>query len=480
MVCTVLTGLIVFSSCKKDGFYTKSDAKLQFSESLITFDTVFTSVSTITKILKVKNPYKTDIKTDIVLVGGATSYFSINVDGIPAQQLKDVEIPAQDSIFIFIKANINPNGVDNPMLACDTLAFTTNGNRQNVELLAYGQDAHFILPVDSLIMEYGDGSKDIIPCNIVAGDGQDVAWKNDKPYVIYGYAFVSSNAKLTIEKGTRVYVHKGGILWVFIDGCLEVNGTKDEPVAFQGDRLESWYEKVHAQWDGIWLCESNRDSKINYAVIKNSSIGIQAESLEAKKNGKLILTNTVIQRAKVGLWAKTYTIEASNNVFTDCVQSCVALTQGGDYTFVNNTIYNLYTNRRKEPTLYISNYYTYSDEKGNDYKIAEDFSATFINNIVSGISDIEFSYSQVKEKAFSAVFENCLLKTDANKYLVNSITHTNTLLNKNPEFEDEKKDNLKLKSSSPCKKAGKPIPWLQTDIEGNSRNSSSPSIGAYE
>ena len=478
-----MTGLILFSSCRKNGVHT-GDATLQFSDKMITFDTVFTSVSTVTKALKVFNPYKSDIQTTIRLVGGATSYFSINVDGVPIQQLKggEVEIPAQDSIFIFIKANINPNGVNNPLLACDTLAFTTNGKRQNVELLAYGQDAHFIvIPTDTVRFLQEDGTVAFeIPYHAIAPEGQEVTWKNDKPYVIYGYAMVEQNAKLTIEKGTRVHLHKGGVLWVFDDGCLEVNGTKDEPVTFQGDRLDRWYDKDYSQWDRIWICESNRDSKINYAVIKNAFIGIQAETMERLKNGKLLLTNTVIKSSHLGLLAKTYTIEASNNVFMECVQSCVALTEGGDYTFVNNTICNGYLNRRGTSSLYINNFYEYEDKDKKRHIVPFDFTGNFVNNIVYGAKDSsEFSYSYVKEAKFEVSFENCLLKT-TERWLANPITHTQTLLNKSPDFENEKEYDLRLKNTSPCKRAGKSVLWLQTDIEGNIRNTSSPSIGAYE
>ena len=471
IIGAVLTGLIVFSSCKKEVLHT-GDATLQFSATLITFDTVFTSVSTITKILKVKNPYKNNVKTDIMLVGGATSYFSINVDGVSMQQqLKEVEIPAQDSIFIFIKANINPSGVNNPMLACDTLQFTTNGKKQNVEMLAYGQDAHFIIPKDTIYQI--DGS--IIPYQIVAAEGQNITWKNDKPYVIYGAAVVDSDAKLTIEQGTRIHLHKGAMLWVYLDGCLEVNGTKDKPVTFQSDRLEDWYQKGYELWDRILICEGKKDNKINYAIIKNAVIGVQTETIDltSGSSNKLVLTNTIIKHSKIGLLSKNYTIEASNNVFMDCMQQCVALTLGGDYTFVNNTIYNRYNNRRTDAALYISNGYA-------DLEIHKDFSGIFINNIVSGVRDVELHPSyDVKEANFLATFENCLLRT-SEEYL-KRVAHTNTLWNQNPGFADTVNyEILKLKSTSPCKKAGKFVSWLQTDIEGNPRNSSAPSIGAYE
>jgi len=473
VIITALAGMLAFSSCKKNGFYTNTDATLQFSSKLITFDTVFTSISTITKVLIVRNPYKNDIKTDIALVGGATSYFSINVDGIPARQLKDVEIPARDSIFIFIKANINPNGTNNPMLAVDTLSFTTNGNRQNVELLAFGQDAHFIIPNRLLPIGIVKNDTIYLPYRIIAEEGQNVTWRNDKPYVIYGYAVVDSDAKLTIEKGTRIHFHKDGALWIYTDGCLEVNGTKDEPVTFQGDRLDNWYDRDYNQWDGICINESNRGSKINYAVIRNADVGILAASSDKTKSSKLLITNTIIKSCQTeALWSRNYAIDASNNIFADCPQNCIFL-QGGNYNFVNNTIYNAASSRQRKPSLSIRNYYD-----SNDVVVPADFSGTFINNIISGAAGNEFSFEKANNANFSVSFENCLLKQDS--ALKSPVTQSNMIMNKDPLFENIADFNFKLKSNSPCKKAGKSISWLLTDIDGVSRNSSTPSIGAYE
>mgnify|MGYP000855933221 FL=1 len=458
-----LFSAIAFTSCNKLNIYDKKDAKLKFSSSIITFDTIFTSVSSITKRLVVYNPYSGDINTDIYLLGDNNSYFSLNINGVAARKLTDVEIPAKDSIFIFVKVIINPNQQNTPMLLTDTIRFFTNGNTQNVELLAYGQDANFIVPNRSL------GNLSYF---IVAGEGEEVTWTKEKPYVIYGYAVVDSVGKLNIEAGTKIYVHKKGGLWIYKGGCLHVNGTQDEPVVFQGDRLEDFFQDDYEQWDRIWINEGSQDNIINYAVIKNAFIGIQAEILDKDMGNKLILTNSIIKKsAGMGFLAKNYTVEAYNNIIANCGQHCIALTQGGTYTFIHNTIYNAYSlGTRATPSVFFSNYYIV-----NNVMYLSDFHCDFINNIVWGTNKREFNCDYDKSALFQANISHCAFKSDTSF----PTYFTSMLLNKDPLFEKVADYDFQLQAASPCKGAGKSNTGVLFDIKGNSRNAP-PSIGAYE
>ena len=49
---------------------------------------------------------------------------------------------------------------------------------------------------------------------------------------------------LTIEKGARVHFHASSGLLVEKNASLKINGTLDEKVIIQGDRLEPFYEDV--------------------------------------------------------------------------------------------------------------------------------------------------------------------------------------------------------------------------------------------
>ena len=90
-------------SCEKNDFDNESaNAKLQFSSDTITFDTIFTSIGSITKTLKVYNYNNFDVITDINLTGNSSAHFRMNIDGVSGNNQKNIKIPAQDSIFIFL------------------------------------------------------------------------------------------------------------------------------------------------------------------------------------------------------------------------------------------------------------------------------------------------------------------------------------------------------------------------------------------
>ena len=69
---------------------------------------------------------------------------------------------------------------------------------------------------------------------------------------------------------------------------------------FRGDRLQPRFDNIPGQWDRIWINEGGFN-EINYAVIQNSFIGIQAEALflgnGPSELGRLLIQNTRIENA---------------------------------------------------------------------------------------------------------------------------------------------------------------------------------------
>ncbi|MEI8204277.1 MAG: hypothetical protein WCH34_14740 [Bacteroidota bacterium] len=457
-------------SCKKESdFITDSSAKIQFSTSQVVFDTVFTTLGSTTKRLMVYNSNSQKIKiSSIALASGTASPYRLNVDGIAGTQFSDIEIEAHDSMFIFVKVTVDPNNVNLPMLVSDSIIFLTNGNTQDVDLLAWGQDAHFIIGTPH--------SPNLPNYQIVAHEGENITWHNDKPYVIYGYAVIDSTAQLNIDPGVRIYLHSNAGMWVYKGGCIKVNGALDQPVTFQGDRLEQYYKDVPGQWDRIWLNEGTLDNEINYAVIKNAFIGIQAEILQTGMGNKLQLNNTIIQNSSgIDLLARNYKITATNCLMGNSGSYNVALTMGGIYDFRQCTFGNYYSGGvRQTPALYMNNYYKDNYGTITPYNLTM---AYFGNCIVYGNNQDELGFDQVNGAQMNFKFDYCGIKTSLN---TNDVTkYISCIINADPAFILPGENNYQLTINSPMRDNGSPAILVPTDLLGKPRNVP-PDRGCYQ
>ncbi|HEY1872168.1 MAG TPA: hypothetical protein VGG71_13995, partial [Chitinophagaceae bacterium] len=73
--------ILIFSACKKNEVITSDDAVISFSADTLHFDTVFTSVGSVTQKLKIFNLNSQRLHINsISLAGGQTSAFNINVN----------------------------------------------------------------------------------------------------------------------------------------------------------------------------------------------------------------------------------------------------------------------------------------------------------------------------------------------------------------------------------------------------------------
>ena len=135
---------ISVSSCRKENFLNDSGVKLQFSKDTVVFDTVFSTIGSTYRRFIVTNSYNQPIVVSQIRLGkGTASAYRMNVDGLSGVIVKDLEIPAKDSIYVFVEVTIDPTNANNPFVVEDKIHFVTNGNSQSVELAAWGQNAYF-------------------------------------------------------------------------------------------------------------------------------------------------------------------------------------------------------------------------------------------------------------------------------------------------------------------------------------------------
>ena len=93
------------TACKKEQFNTTSG--ISFSTDTLTFDTLFSTLGSTTRFFTIKNTLKQPVKiSSIKLAGGSASSYRINVDGDAGTAFTDVEIPAKDSIYVFVEVTI--------------------------------------------------------------------------------------------------------------------------------------------------------------------------------------------------------------------------------------------------------------------------------------------------------------------------------------------------------------------------------------
>ena len=307
---------MILCSCKKNSFITNPQASLNISADTLKFDTVFTSAGSIVQSFKIINDNDQKLRlSSVKLMGGASSFFKINVDGTAATEVNNVDINANDSLYVFVQVNIDPNAGNLPFVISDSILINYNGNDKFVQLQAYGQNAVFL-----------DSRR-------VSGNFK---FTKDLPYVILGGLLIDSTATLTIDKGSKIYLHADAP--IIVDGTLIVNGTKEEQVIFNGDRLDPDYKDLPASWPGIYFRENSQNNTLQFAVIKNAYQGVIAQGLSTTANPKVKISQCIIDNIyDAGILGINTSINADNTLISNC-GSNILLAYGGNYSFTHCTV----------------------------------------------------------------------------------------------------------------------------------------------
>ncbi|KAA9039367.1 hypothetical protein FW778_11090 [Ginsengibacter hankyongi] len=452
----ILTAIII--SCKKESFIKSPQANLSTSVDTLKYDTVFTLVGSVTQSFKIFNNNNQKLRlSQVKLAGGASSVFKINVDGTAATEVDNIEMNANDSIYVFVQVNVNPNANNLPFLLRDSILISYNGNQKFVQLQAYGQNAIFL--------------------NSVKLTG-NVTWDKTLPYVIIGGILIDSNSTLTVQRGTKIYLHASAPF--LVDGTLIVNGTKQDSVVFNGDRMDSDYKDLPASWPGIFFSSSSKDNFLKHAVIKNAYQGIIAQGLSVNANPKLTISQCIIDNIyDAGVLGVNTNIYADNCLISNC-GSNILLQLGGDYRFVHCTVvsYNNFLITHKAPVLQASN-----AAKQNGATFTRPLNAIFQNCIFwgdNGNVDNEIILDKEGSVSFLASFNHVLYKAKDN--VSNGNFDAQSIKNTDPSFDSidvsHNYYDFHLKDYSPAINAGTSTSFPK-DLDDVIRDAK-PDIGCYE
>ncbi len=491
IISTLIFTLLIIISCSKDDDIMggQNSGSLSFSVDTLLFDTVFTTVGSATRYLKVYNNSSQDINLESVYLSeGQSSPFRINVDGESGTAVNDILLRKNDSLYIFTDVNINPNETLNSyFIEEDKIMFEYENTVQNIDLTAWGIDAHFYSSVadyqsesqylDSLDFD-GDGNYEYKFYNInISTD-----WVNDRPHVIYGDVWITNGSTLNIGPGSNIYLHNNSNIIVTESSTLNMNGGQniDQLITVQGDRLENYYQDIPGQWGKIWLTAGSINNKIEYTIIQNGTIGIQIDSI-GNENPSLELKNSIINNMSgLGILAQGAHVTGENLLITNCGQYGVALNIGGKYDFKHCTFANYYTTQsRQTPNVFLNNYY---EDINGSIQLRELVQANFSNCIIYGDNENELLLDYNNGADFNYNFDHCLIKIDTTIHNSNEDPFFNQcLLNKNPQFVDLDVWNFELDSISPAINIGSEntaslVPY---DINGNYRVLL-PDLGCFE
>src|SRR5690606_13272904 len=356
----ILVCVISLASCRDDfNFEPATGSELTFSKDTVYLDTIFSNIGSSTYNLKVYNKSNKDIKIPSISLGkGDNSHFRLMVDGMPGKSFNNIELLAKDSLFIFVETTVDikqqTNGKE--FLYTDEILFQAGNNQQKVDLVTLVKDAVFLYPQkfqDGSYESLNFGDTQIYGFFLDENDvvnGNELDWTNDKPYVIYGYAAVPPNKTLNISAGTEIHFHRNSGLVTFSDAVIDADGSIENPIVFQGDRLEPSFEDIPGQWDGIWISQDS-DATFNNVIIKNAVDGLFINKNKLPVN----LTNLQIYNCeKNGLLLQVANIIGKNIVTNNCGVAALNINYGGTYDFTHCTFAN-YWNRQNQTAVVINN-----------------------------------------------------------------------------------------------------------------------------
>ena len=475
--------LVNFLSCKDDyeNYSTSPNDILAFSTDTVSFDTILSTVNTPILGFMVYNPgSKPLLISSIGLSNGGQSGFKINVDGVAGTRFENVEIGAEDSLYVFVSVKLEENNQIVPILHNDYVVFITNTVQQRVVLEAYGQDAYVWL---GKVFE----TSETLP--------------NDKPYLVYDSLEIKEGVTLTVQEGTTFYMHSK--TRINVKGTLIAKGTQEKRIVIRGDRMDYMvnipYDRVPGQWRGITFASESFDNELEYVWIRNGEYGLLFERSEPERS-KLMIKNSIVTNVTGNLiLAENCRIEAENSEFSNSQYALMYLV-GGQYSFTHCTMANYYPNSEyfgnsNQPTLILTN---------KSYEIGEDgkspvpialplLQADFVNSIIyspnfNSVIQLQRDTTEFPGTVFNYRFQNSLVLYNR----TNKDMFPDCVFNEPPKFintnltDDDAKSipyDFRLDSLSPARDIADPLisQKIPYDLNGISRlQDKAPDAGAYE
>lgn len=460
-VILMMTGL---ASCIEDGISTSAADQPTFSTDTVRLGSLFTLDASPTSRFIVYNRHSKGINiSSIAFTDDPDRHFRINVDGVAGRQFDNVEIRANDSIFVFVECTLPENGKKLPVRMLAHIEFRTNGVSTLLPVSATGRDVTRLR---------GD----------IRFSGA-ATLQADKPYQIFDSLVVEEGATLTVAPGAELYFCDDAR--IAVHGTLRVEGDPENPVTMTGYRTgfvaaDIPYEIMSGQWRGIEFYPTSSDNHISHASIRNSALGLHLDRLSVSDTEKpaLTLVNSQVRNTQGYVIEAIHSnITAAGCELTDASSGIVRLV-GGNHSFNHCTFANYYLfTALGGPAVQFE--HLDADSADPDGDGLPFLSAGFANCILYG-NGTELSHGELDGKP--VFLRRCLLKssgTDDDNFI-------NCLWDTDPTYFTDRQAYIfdyRLRPGSPAATAADPAltsPLTPADRYGTPRPAVDPALGAYQ
>ena len=447
------------SSCISDDITTSSSATLSFSTDTVSFGTIFTDLGTPTARLLVYNPNNKGVNISSIKFKNPDTPFRLNVDGVSGSTFSDVEIRANDSIYVFMECYIDEDDAVEPRKVSDQLEFITNGVRQDVEVEAWAWN---VTRLNAVTLE------------------ENTTFTAEKPYVIFDTLKVAPEVTLTIEPGAWLLFHDKAAM--DIRGTLLALGATGDMIRMSGDRLDDIlpdvpYDQLAGQWGGINIAPESFGNRMEFVNMRSTVSGLTVDSCGDLSKNKLTLVNSWLHNSQSTVLSSEYAqVDAYGCCFSEAAGSVVRLI-GGRHNFVQCTIANSYLfSALYQPNLYLGHVFEEEDSENTQPLMT----ANFENGIVWGeIGDPLYPGDLVGSGVYMKYMLFKANGSDDENFL-------DCVWNEDPLFYTVRSDyyfDYRLQPDSPALDRGNPAyltPECLYDMDGIYRLASGlPALGAY-
>lgn len=466
----LLASVLGFSSCNNE--MNDSEEMLQFSTDTLTFDTIFSSMGSVTSKILIYNHSNNELKINrLELKGGSASAFRLNADGLIDEDhsFSNIVIAPNDSMYLFVEVNIDPNDANAPIVVEDSIIVETALVTKKIVLEAFGQNM-------------------ILLNNITYHD--DTTLDDTKPYLVYGDLVVDSAKTLRLLPGSQLYFHNNANLIVM--GHLKSEGTAEKPVELRGDRMDKIrfetpvaYHRVAGQWGGVYLLHDQGNHVIRHTNLYSGNVGVYLNNTSWSVKPLLKIENSRIHNFLFyGLVVINSDVKVYNSEISNTGSFSVYL-NGGHHEFIHTTLANYYNNNPMEPSSRDANPALMLMHLGRSLPMQ----VAFRNCVIAGTNSNEMSIASKFPNQFPGLFDHCYIRRskaiESTVFANVSWSAVNDTVFKQTSY-DFRKDiyfNFMPDSVSPARGIAdlEYAKMFPLDLNGKSRlQDGKPDAGAYE